>query len=109
MAQVARKTSREERFSSKKASRFRNFQFALAIGSICETRQNIFFREMGKIAQNVGVGHSAGQVFQHIIDSDAQPPNAGFPAAFAGLNGNDVRVRHVPTVWESLVRAIGKL
>jgi len=48
-----------------------NFLLALAIGSIGKTRPNIFFREIGKFPQNVGMGHTAGQIFQHVVDSDA--------------------------------------
>ena len=39
------------------ASRARDFQFALAINTISETRTNVFFRKIGKFPQNVGVRH----------------------------------------------------
>jgi hypothetical protein len=43
-----------------------------------ETGTNIFFGQ-----QNLGVGHSAGQIFEHIIHRDAQAPDTRFAAPLA--------------------------
>ena len=43
--------------------------------------------EIGKIGQNLLMGHSASQVIQHIVEGDPQPANTGLAATFSGFNG----------------------
>ncbi len=83
-------------FHRKEASRVRDFQFALAISGISEARTDILLREIREFPQNISVRHSAGQVFQHVIHGDAQPADARLTATFAGLDHDDVGVRHTP-------------
>jgi hypothetical protein len=47
--------SEEKDFRRKGASRVRDFQFALAVSGISQARKNIFFGEIGKFTQNIGV------------------------------------------------------
>lgn len=83
-------------FHLREASRVRDFQFALAISGISEARTDIFLREIREFPQNIGVCHSAGQVFQHVIHGNAQPADARLAATFARLDRDDVGVRHTP-------------
>src|ERR1700719_2063105 len=54
------------------ASRVRNVRFALAVGSVRETRAYIVFREIRKFMQNVSVRHSAGQILQNVIHGNPE-------------------------------------
>lgn len=72
----------------------------LAISGIRQTGANVLFREIGELAQDFRVRHSAGQVFEHIINGNSQPPDAGLAASFAGFDRDNVRVRLVSTLCE---------
>jgi hypothetical protein len=87
-------------FRRKEASRVRDFQFALAISSVSETRSDIFLGEKREIPQNISVCHSAGQVSQDVVHGDSQSPNAGLAASLVRLYRDDVRVVHVLTLCE---------
>jgi hypothetical protein len=52
--------------------------------------------------QDLGVCHPGCQVFENIIDGDAQSANAWFSIALAGFNRNDVRILHSLSVGEKL-------
>jgi hypothetical protein len=65
-------------------SRVRDFQLAFAISSIRETGTNICFGQIGKFTQNLSVGHSAGQTFEHVIHSDAQARTQSLPPLLPG-------------------------
>ncbi len=51
------------------------------------------------------MAHPARQVFQHIIDSDAESSDAWLPAAFSRLQGDDLGVVHSPII-AGLTRAV---
>src|ERR1035441_5736159 len=68
---------------------------ALAVCCEGEAGTNIFFSEIGKVAQNLLVGHSAGQIIQNVVDGDAQAANASLTATLAGIDGDDLRVVHI--------------
>ena len=62
---------RARNFHQRGASRVRNFQFALAIGSIRETRTNIFLCQIRKFLQNIRVRLPVRQAIQDVINGDA--------------------------------------
>jgi hypothetical protein len=66
----------EKCFHPEEASRVQHFRFALAVSRECQTRTDISLRQIGKIPQNVLMRHAAGEIFQNVIDGDAQPANA---------------------------------
>lgn len=73
----------EEGDSRQKAVSLGNrFQFAFPIGSKSEARPNVLFGQIGKFLQKLLVRHSTSQVFQYVINSDSEPANTRFPAAF---------------------------
>jgi hypothetical protein len=64
------------------------------VRGICETGPDVFRVQVRKIGQDFLNRHSRGQVFQHVLHSQAQPPNAGLSAPFVGFNRNPIRVVH---------------
>src|ERR1700723_1393554 len=54
---------------------------------------------MGEFPQNLGVGHSTGEIFQRVINGDAQAANTRFSAPFARLDGDDAGVIHIRILY----------
>ena len=86
---IVKAAAGEKDFRRGEASRVQHFRFALAVSRERETGADILFRQIGKIPQNILVRHATGEIFQHVIDGDAQPADARLPASFAGLHCND--------------------
>jgi len=82
------------------ASRVRNFCLALTVGSVGKASTYIFFREIREFPQNVGMTHSASQVFQNVIHRDPQAANAWFATPLARFDGDDIGVAHSATLLQ---------
>lgn len=76
------------------ASRGNRQQLALAISRKSETSPDIFGSEIREILENFILSHAGSQVFEDLIDRNAQTANAGFAAALTGLNGDQLCVVH---------------
>ena len=76
------------------ASRRQSLRLALTVGSECEARADVLFRQIWKIAQYLRVRHSRRQVSEHIPHSHAQSANARLAAPLARLHRDDLRIVH---------------
>ena len=70
-------------------------QAAVAIGREGETSPDVVRGEVGEIVENLGDGHAAAEVIEHVGHRDAGAPDAGFAAADGGVNGDAFAVIHV--------------
>src|SRR5688500_9443260 len=59
---------------------------ALPIGSDGQAGASVLALEVGEVAEDLILGHAAGEVIKDIVDGDAQTADAQPPAAFAGLH-----------------------
>jgi hypothetical protein len=64
------------------------------IGGVGEAGEDVLLGEVGEVGENFGVGHAGGEIGEDVVDGDAHSSDAGFAAAFAGFEGNDVLVVH---------------
>src|SRR5208282_583086 len=69
-------------------------QASLSVGGEGQASLDVLAREIRKIRQDLGLGHSSRQVVKHVGDPDAHSPDAGFAAAFACFNRDDLPVVH---------------
>src|SRR6267143_6480748 len=83
------RSAEEKDFRRGEASRVQHFRFALAVGRERETGADILFRQIGAISPNALVRHAAREIFQPVIESDAQSADAGFSASLARLHCNN--------------------
>src|SRR5258708_11572780 len=67
---------------------------SLAVSGEGQASANVFHGQVGEIAKNFLLRHSGREIFKHFIDGNAQPPNAGFSAAFTGFHGDAPTVVH---------------
>lgn len=72
-----------------------NGRVSLTVRRILQTRLNIFFREIGKIFDDLLPGHSGRDPTKHVTDRDSQTTNAGFATSFARLDGYNLFVVHM--------------
>src|SRR5699024_8305244 len=71
-------------------------QLALAVSRELQAGPNICAREIREIIENLVLGHAGSEVFEHIVDRDPKPSNAGLPATFSGFDGDDRLFAHGP-------------
>jgi len=98
--QTTARPAEEKDFHREEASRFQHFRFALAVSRERQARTDVLLRQIGEIPQNVLMRHAAGEIFQHVVDGDAQPANARFSTPLARLHRNNVSVTHSHTLSE---------
>jgi hypothetical protein len=64
------------------------------VGGVSEAGEDVLLGEVGEVGEDFGVGHAGGEVGEDVVDGDSHSSNAGFAAAFAGFEGDDVLVVH---------------
>src|SRR5579864_440407 len=67
----------ETGFHRAEASRDQHFQFALTVGGEREASSNIHIGQKREIPQDLGGRHSTGEVFQNVVNGNAQTADAG--------------------------------
>ena len=48
--------------------------------------------QIGKILKDLRIAHNAGEIFQHISQSDSKAANAGLTAALAKVECDDIKI-----------------
>ncbi len=81
-------------FGRRGASCRQRGQLAFAVSGKGQAGANVFLGEIGKLGEEFGVAHTRSQIFQDIGDSHAGPADAGFAAALAGFNGDNLMIIH---------------
>ena len=66
------------------ASRGEKFHLAFTISCKCKASENVGFVQVGKVFQDLFVGHPGSEVFQHVVHSDTQASNTGLTPTFPG-------------------------
>jgi len=87
--------------SSYDAAQFPNYKFDVknqgflfAISGVGETRKNIVVGEVGEVYKDFFGSHAGGKVGEDIINGDTHTSDAGFAAALARFESDDVLVVH---------------
>lgn len=65
-------------------------QFPFPIGSKGEARSDVFTGQIGKVLEDILFAHPGSEIFQNVIDRDAQSTDAGFAAPLARINVDEV-------------------
>jgi len=71
---------------------------SFAIRRIGKTGPNVFLRQIGKLLQDLLMGHSCGKIIQHVVDGHAQATDARFSGALSSFDSNYLPVIHT---WQS--------
>jgi hypothetical protein len=59
-------------------------------GGIFQRRENVSFYQEGIVLQDFLMGGPCAEQAENVSDTDALPPDARAPTAFAGLDSNSV-------------------
>src|SRR5215211_6458092 len=78
---------------------------SLAVCGEGQTRLDVFGGQVGEICENLLLRHPAGEIFQYVGDGHAHAADAGFAAALAGLDGDDLAVVHAWMIAERAGRS----
>jgi len=81
-------------FGRRGASLLHNQLLALPISRIAEAGQDVFFRQVGKIRQDLLVRHPGSEVGEHIVDGNTHSSDARLSPALARFDGYDVLILH---------------
>ena len=65
-------------------------QFPVPIGSKEKARSDVFTGQIGKILEDILFAHTRSEIFQNVIDRDAQSTDAGLAAPLARINADEV-------------------
>lgn len=71
--------------------RGRGQRAALTLGRVGEAGANVVAFELGKIGQNLLLGHTSGQVFQHIADRDPRAPDTRLPESNSRIRDDAIQ------------------
>jgi hypothetical protein len=93
-----RRGSLGERFSSKSSFMRNEGYTTVLLSSEREACLDIVSHQIGEVIEHLGNAHTAAQVVEDIGDSDASPPNAGFPTPNARINGDALSVIHAERI-----------
>jgi len=70
-------------------------QAAFAIGGIGQAGADIAFGQFGVLIKNLLMRHAFSEPAKDVAYGNSHPPDAGTPAALAGLDRNDLLVAHI--------------
>jgi hypothetical protein len=68
-----------------------------SIGGEGETSAYVVLGQIGEFLENVSMRHPGCQVFEDVVNSNAQAANARLTAAFTRFHRDDVQISHTAT------------
>jgi len=67
---------------------------AFSVSRVAQAGEDIVFRQIGKVSEDLLVAHTRSKVRQHVVDRDAHASDTRFPTALARLDGDDILIVH---------------
>lgn len=90
-----RLTSFHERFwSNSNFILWRKRQLAFSVGRKGEAGFNVFASQFRKVLKNLILAHSAGEIFENVLNGDPHSANTWFAASFSGFYCDYLSVVH---------------